>query len=150
MADEGDLRLFNAAQRVGDMVFEYVDQDPRTRLEDWRDHDVNPYFYQTDGGLLLKIYYSLPNSVCTPWGEYKFGGSGSFPENHLRDLLARLEATEAIPKETSSMGQFGPFYAIHRVGDIQLSEPRLREERDFVDYKKAKSAWTDMKAQLAR
>lgn len=140
--DEQKYKLFCMARRIADMVFELKED---RFLIDTRSQGTNSYYNQTESGLYLELYYSLPNRLWTPWGTWHFGNSGSGEmQEILETLFARLGATVHQPVVVDSNGQYGPVYALHMVDGEPLPEPTTRERESYISYKAAKHEWDAM------
>lgn len=150
VADLYDFDLYQAARRVADVIFEYIDPrfDPKSDKpwkDDRRREEVNPYHHQTANGLFLEFYYGSPSSLRTPWGEWHFSGSGSGSwEKITPELLKRFGATLHEPERTSQMGVFGPVYALHKVDEVTLPEPTELDPLAYASYDEAKEAWEEL------
>lgn len=146
-----DDNLYAAMRKIADIFFEEVkkaDKEGKIRAE-FGDDGVNPFYNQTGSGLFLEYYYGQPDKVWTPWGYWRFlwnvSYSGDAPwEEILSNVLQRLGATEYMPERNLSYGTVGPVYAIHRVDDIELPEPKEREQQNYLERGVAKKAWEAM------
>src|SRR6266571_581699 len=110
-----DLELFVAAHKVADLVHSYQDAGPGQHpwMEDWRNQVPNSQQRQTAAGLMLEMYYSLPNRLWTPWGTWHFGGSGGGSWDQATPIiLERLGATEHEAGQQTDFGYIGPVYAL--------------------------------------
>lgn len=137
-----EKELFEAAVRIANRIHEIVGGDKLVRMEDRRSESVNPFYNQTEQGLFLEFYYGMPSSLWTPWGKWGFGGSGMGHFGHIEAKVAEeFDATLHMPLQTTRMGEFGPVYALHRVGNVQLPEPKEREHDSYLSYDDAKEAW---------
>lgn len=147
-----DDELFNAVMKIVNIYFEEIkkgDVDELINISPWEDKDVNPFYSQTDSGLFIEYYYGHPSKIWTPWGYFQMCGSvisrGDAPwEKILDSFLERLGATLFIPERQEEYGTVGPVYALHRVDDIELPEPREREKQNYLEYDTAKKAWENM------
>ena len=143
VCDIYDSELFKLMHKVADIVFEYcIDYyaegpDNTTSVgervlpwkEDWRKtRKCNPYNEQTNG-LFLEFYYGTPSSLWTPWGIWKFCGSGSGSWNIeaepgkslINKILERTGAVIFAAEQEVSMGCFGPVYGLHRVAEAAFN-----------------------------
>jgi len=139
-----DKQLLRLAKKVANIAYEYA--SPKTGsdiwLQDRRKEEVNPFYHQTKEGLFLCLYYGQPGSIYTPWGEWNCWGSGSGDwTGAMPQFLQRLGAVEAESLKRTSMGEFGPVYAIMRVDEVSLPTPVMREHDEFLEYDDAKKAW---------
>lgn len=140
------FQLYMAARAVADLVYKYA--SPKVSvvdgiwLEDRRDEEVNPYYSQTDSGLFLELYYGQPGNIHTPWGKWNCWGSGCGSwEEKMPELLERLGATVHKELVHNSQGEFGPIYALHRIGDLILPDPAIRVRGEELSYETAKAEW---------
>lgn len=167
--DNNILELFRLAHKIADIVFEYcVDYyadgvknaipDSEWKLpwmQDWRKQVVNPYYNQTNG-FFLELYYGMPNTLWTPWGKWKFGGSGSgswsekdeLGKSLLDKVLERTGAVLHIEEQNTSMGVYGPVYALHCVDDMMLPTPEELDRSVFIDYEIAEDVWEGFSKKL--
>ena len=154
IADLSDMELYIAVRKIADMIFEYVGPRHRIDMEDRRQQGCNPYYNQTSNGFFLEMYYSLPNKLWTPWGEYGFGGSGGgLWEKVLPEILERLGTNVDKPHkavEQTKMGVFGPVYAIRRIDNVILPEPVELKESSYDSYKDTNKAWETLTKQHKR
>lgn len=136
--------LYDQARLIADFITKTV-ADAGLKMEDWRKESVNPYYNQTEDGLFLEFYYGMPNTLWTPWGTFKVGGSGMghFDQVH-KPILEALGATLHTPKKVTKQGEFGPVYAIHKFEDIRLPEPKERDRNHYMNYEQAKAAWEQL------
>lgn len=146
-----DDNLYSAVIRIADIFFEEVEKRDVDNLISIsrRDDGVNPFYSQTDSGLFLEYYYGHPSKIWTPWGYLGFTGScitsGNAPwEEILDSFLERLGAILFTPEQDESFGVVGPVYALHKVDDMKLPEPRLREKQNYLEYEVVKEAWKNM------
>ncbi|HEX8974828.1 MAG TPA: hypothetical protein VF817_05115 [Patescibacteria group bacterium] len=140
------FQLYMAARAIADLVYEYASPEVSRAdgiwLDDRRNEGVNPYYSQTSSGLFLELYYGQPGSIHTPWGKWGCWGSGSGSwEKKMPELLERLGATVHKELLRNSQGEFGPIYALHRVGDLVLPDPVVRARGEELSYETAKAEW---------
>lgn len=149
-----DVTFYGLTRKVADTVFELIESqisDPdgyKSSMEDRREERVNPYYNQTADGLFLELYYGMPSSLWTPWGKWGFGGSGSgYWDTILPLILERFGATLHQPLRRSSMGEFGPVYALHKVGDTPLPSPIELDNAAYASYEDSRAAWEELTLQ---
>jgi hypothetical protein len=150
-----NFELYVATRRIGDIVLKAAHRikttDKYFSAEDRRNEGVNPYYNQTETGLYLDFSYRSPHKVWTPWGEWGFVGSvGSGGDDLKRwseDVLGRLETKLFRPEINNEQGSFGPTYAVHKIGDNQLPEPKIRPNNSYLPYKTANKIWEDYTSQ---
>lgn len=146
-----DDNLYAAVRRVSDIFFEEIrkaDKEGKIHAS-FGDEGVNPFYDQTNSGLFLEYYYGHPSKVWTPWGYWQFVWGMSYSsdapwDSILSNVLQRLGATEFMPEQNLSYGTVGPVYAIHRVEDMELPEPKVRERQNYLEYEVVKKAWDNM------
>ena len=155
--DIRDATFYELTRKVADTIFELIEMetgDPdgyKSSMDDTRKEPANPYYNQTADGLFLEFYYGMPSSLWTPWGEWGFGGSGSgYWDSILPLILEQFGATLHQPLRTSSMGQFGPVYALHKVGDVSLSDPVELDNAAYTTYDDSRLAWEELTLQYRR
>lgn len=148
-----DYDLYLAMRKVGDIVAEEVRKAQAAgavMFVAFHSGGINPFCNQTDSGLFLEYYYGTPIGVWTPWGcwqfVWRFGCSGNPWPKILKRVLERLGATEFMPfmPRNVSHGVIGPVYAIHKVDDIELPEPKVREHQNYWASEMVKEAWAKM------
>ena len=144
-------QLFSAVMKIRGALFDEVRKGDPKHLIDIRrtDDGINPCYHQTEQGLFLEYHYDEPNKIWTPWGYFQMIGfsccRGDAPwEPIIAKYLERLGVTLYLPKTNEKWGQRGPVYAIHRLDDIVLPEPIVREKQNFWSYEKVMRAWKSM------
>lgn len=147
--DEQKYKLFCAARRIADIVFELIASDSELDedlfLDDTRSEGLFNSSNQTEEGLYLELYYGLPSRLRTPWGTWKFGGSGGGGMRKiLETLLSRFEAAIYLPKTSDSNGDYGQVYALHKVDGEPLPEPKARERSAYMTHEEADREWKKM------
>lgn len=156
-----DAALYALTRKVADIIFEHAISeyailrfgDPnrldKPYMEDRRKEGANPFYNQTADGLYLELYYGMPSSLWTPWGKWRFGGSGSGScwENILPSVLKRFGATLHQPLRTNTMGVFGPVYALHKVDDTPLPDPVELDNAAYASYEDSRVAWEELTKQ---
>jgi hypothetical protein len=141
------IEIFMAARAIANMAYEYA--SPSVGAESWlddrRDEEVNPYYSQTEQGIFLEIYYGRPGKIWTPWGQWTCWGSSSGDwTKALPQMLERLGATVVQDRQIiKGYGEVGPVYAIHRVDELELPEPKVRTSKP-LPYNESKRLWRDM------
>lgn len=144
-----ETRLFKLVRQVADLAFEYGSPDIGSDLwlEDRRNEEVNPRYHQAESGLFLELYYGIPGSIWTPWGNWNCWGSGSGNWNDaIQELLKRLGAVEHIPLKRSLMGEIGPVYALTSVHGVPLPPAVERRRDEHLTYEKVMEAWRSLAA----
>lgn len=142
--DLRDAAFYALTRKAADIIF----SSGGPPMEDRRKDGANPYYCQTADGLYLELYYGMPASLWTPWGEWRFSGSGCGSwENILPSLLERFGATLHQPLRTSTMGEFGPVYALHKIDDMPLPDPIELNKAAYASYKDSKAAWKELTEQ---
>ena len=133
-----------AIPKIKTILFEYIDASDCVGM-DRRNDDPNPFYSQTESGLFLEEYYGMPNVLWTPWGKLHIGESGhSFGngwEKIMTQLLPRLGASVYKSLERTSMGEFGPVYALTKIDDLELPPPIARTRDEYWNYSDACAAW---------
>lgn len=149
-----DAEFYQLTRKVADIIFTLIEaetSDPngyRSNMEDRRNERANPFYNQTADGLFLELYYGMPSSLWTPWGKWDFGGSGGGCWNTLLPLiLERFGATLHQPLRRSSMGEFGPVYALHKVSDTPLPNPIELDNAAYASYEDSRAAWEELTLQ---
>jgi hypothetical protein len=149
-----DAEFYALMRKVADIILGYTTSkvgDPdrdKPWVEDWRNETVNPFYNQTADGIYLELYYGMPSRLWTPWGKWKFIGSGSGSwENITPSLLERFGATLHLPLRTDKMGEFGPVYELHKVDDTPLPDPIRLNHTSYDSYEKLKVAWGELTRQ---
>ncbi|HBI33732.1 MAG TPA: hypothetical protein DEA43_00125 [Candidatus Moranbacteria bacterium] len=140
------FQLYMAARAIADLVYEYASPEVSgvdgIWLEDRRAEGVNPYCSQTSSGLFLELYYGQPGSIHTPWGKWNCWGSGCGSwEEKIPELLKRLDATVYKELVRNSQGEFGPIYALHRIGNLILPDSVAKTRNEELSYETAKAEW---------
>lgn len=141
-----DFAYFEAIQMVGHIIHEAAEQAGYWS-EERRDDGVNPYYNQLEAGCVVEFYYSHPHKIHTPLGEWSVTGSGmgngDESDAYLKAFLNHpdLEIKLHKPEVVSRMGQFGPWYVVRRVGNLELPEPVERPSDEFVEYQDADKLW---------
>ena len=155
--DIRDAAFYGLTRKVADTIFDLIKMDTgdpdgyKSSMEDRRKDPANPYYNQTADGLFLEFYYGMPSSLWTPWGEWGFGGSGSgYWDNILPLILEQFGATLHQPLRNSSMGEFGPVYALHKVGDTPLPDPVELDNAAYTPYEDSHTAWEELTLQYRR
>ena len=149
-----DAKFYQLTREVANIIFTLTESetsDPngyRLNMEDRRNEWANPFYSQTADGLFLELYYGMPSSLWTPWGKWGFGGSGGGCWDTILPLiLERFDATLHQPLRRSSMGEFGPVYALHKVGDTPLPNPIELDNAAYASYKDSRAAWEELTLQ---
>jgi hypothetical protein len=136
-----------AARKIADLSYEFA--SPSVKKEPWlgdrRDEGVNPFYNQTETGLFLEMYYGIPGKIWTPWGCWGCWGSGTGWDKKMTEaFLERLGATMYQQEryvEGACGGVIGPVYAVHRVDDMLLPDPVVRNRKKYLSYEQAKEEW---------
>lgn len=152
-----DYDLYVAIRRIADIFFEEVRRAQAAGADlnvEFLNENVNPFYNQTDSGLFVEYYYSSPSKIWTPWGYWQciwhVSYSGNPWEEILPRFLERIGATEHMPLRHASYGEVGPVYAVHRVDDVELPEPKVRERQNYLEYEVANKAWDNMTKRYER
>lgn len=134
-----DFLYFCAAKTAADIIFNHV-QSANVWMDDRRRDLPNPFYGQVSEGLMLKMYYSLPSTLMTPWGEWSIGGSGSgdVAATHER-IFADLGAVLAVPVKHTTMGTHGPIYALRKAGNFTLPKPSAKHQ--WLSYEESLAQW---------
>ncbi len=143
--------LYLAIKRVGAIFFEEVARlDDKNLHVTFSDEKVNPFYGQTEQGLFLEYSHGHPRKVWTPWGYWQFAWRVSYSGDPwstiLPRILERLGATLFMPERYGQYeyGKVGPIYAIHRVDEIELPEPKVREDQNYLAFEAVNAAWNNM------
>ncbi len=146
-----DAEFYQLTRAVADIIFALIKPETdnpngyRLIMHDRRNGEANPFYNQTADGLFLEIYYGMPSSLWTPWGKWDFGGSGSGCWNTILPLiLERFGATLHQPLRRSSMGEFGPVYALHKVDNTPLPNPIELDNAAYASYEDSHAAWREL------
>ena len=109
---------------------------------------VNPYYSQIadNGGIGLEFYYGMPAKLYTPLGyigitcDFTAGGD---EDAILERLIADYGAVLVAGAEISSMGEFGPVYAITKLPwtDEELPVFEYKNRKDYIGYREAKELY---------
>lgn len=135
-----DRLLFQVAHQIADMVFLIKEEDKY--LEDGRNEPANPLYDQTASGLMLELYYGVPNMFWTPWGKWNFGGGASGKwQVEMSFLMEHLSLLEARPIYNNAEGTFGPIYGIYSIHKFILPNPVFREKDSYMEYQLARETW---------
>lgn len=152
---EADYTTYKAVRALADLVFaEFYkaggSSDPASRAEAWledrRNESVNPFYDQTENGLVLELYYGLPSKIHTPWGGWSFTGSGSSPRDWFEDLVQTITEQTQATVHCPSMGRHGPWFALGKIGDYQCGPAVPREIAAYLPYESARDIWAAMTA----
>ncbi len=146
-----NFELFIAMRKIANIFFEELDahQDNGVKA-DYQDPEANCMFHQTESGLFLEYYYGAPSSLWTPWGRWDFIINVSQSGLHSMDEIlqkfnARLGAVVYTREQyCPSEGSYGPVYSLHKVDDLVLPEPRVRERLDFSEHSVVHAVWKRM------
>jgi len=148
--------VYQAIGKIREIVFLLVKRNKNLWLEERRD-SPNPYYSQTKTGLFLELYYGLPNTLWTPWGKYKIGGSGSGSGNEwglvVSELCDRFGAILVVEKRYVNGpfgGEYGPIYSLSKVDDLILPPAKALSRDLFVEYGESKRQWQDMEDRLGK
>lgn len=127
-----DFERFSQAIQIINLIKEYSAKHPKQEpnIQD----GFSPYDNQTHRGFFLEGYYGLLDSLHTPWGKYRFNDDRISFEEISNKLLIRLGATVSVPEINTKTGLFGPVFAIHKVGDIELPDPAKRPASTYRQY----------------
>lgn len=147
-----DFVLYCQIRAIADLVFIILTQhgggstagSSSLWLEDRRKEGVNPFYFQTDHGLFLEMYYGLPSTIHTPWGIWGFGGSGSGRMEPIVNalLIALAPVSVQMPKKVNNWGEFGPIYSVKGPG-------LHRKQADYIPYEAAHVLWDEMTSHYA-
>jgi hypothetical protein len=140
-------QLFRLIREIADMAYDYANSTTGLPLvlSDYRGESVNPFYYQTESGLFLELYYGKPSKIWTPWGSWRCWGSGEEEwGNVMSQFLQRLGAVEHQPLSRTHAGEFGPVYAITSVDGVPLPRATERAHGQYMAYEDAKAAWQSM------
>lgn len=145
-----EKQLFDLVQKIAVMAYDYATPVPAQGglwLEDNRAAVIVPSHFQTSSGLFLELYYRIPGKIWTPWGVWSCWGSGVGWDNEtMSKFLARLGAVEYMTLTLSSLGEFGPVYALTSVDGVPLP-PAIERPRDkYMKYEDAMAAWEALNA----
>lgn len=142
-----DYKLYCAARRIADIICE-TGIKCGCSFVDWRKEDSNPFYNQTASGFFIEFYYSKPGTLWTPWGKWGFTGSSSGNwEKAWNEVSTSLGATLYKPEETSTMGTFGPVFAVHKLDGGNLPKPAELAKTSYDSYEKVNKAWKKLTEQ---
>lgn len=142
--------FFCAAKAAADIIFEHVKRG-KVWMEDRRRQDPNSFYGQLSQGLMLKMYYSLPSTIMTPWGEWGIGGSGSGNVDALHEaILNDLGAVLSVPVKYTTMGVHGPVYSLRKAGGYTLPKPSAKPQEQWLSYEDSKARWATLLQRYGR
>ena len=140
--------VFKARKEIYDMMMELGVSSVRGK------DPVNPFYDQIvdNGGIGLEFYYGMPYKLYTPLGyinitsNFTYGGNESDIANRL---TTDYGAVLVVEKETSSLGVFGPVYAITKLPwtSEQLPVFEYKKHEDYIEYDEAKNLYKEFEAQ---
>ncbi len=138
-------RTFEGIRRVRSLILSLAEEAEEDIWMALRKNRPNPFYNQTAEGLVLELYYGLPNTLWTPWGKYRIGGSGSGNwEPTVESALPRLGAICLRGERySSSEGVIGPYYTLSRVDDFDLPEAALKSHGDYTGYEETNKRWAE-------
>jgi len=150
-----DLGLFLVARQIVNMIFTMAKEytfDGKceiTFFEDWR-HTGPSCPSQTEQGLYLSLSYhgGLPDALYTPWGKWDFSGGGSSKGNtslFVEDIVQRLGAIMSRDYPELDVR----IYEIHKMGNLTLPRPKMREVEKRDDYQVCRSQWRELSEMYA-
>lgn len=151
-----DYELYKAARIVADTIFAKLPQYNGTTkagevsrdiwFEDRRKETVNPFYCQTNDGIMLELYYGIFGSIYTPWGKWGCFGSGAGDADVLvGDVLSEFGAVLFSPVRCNHWGESGPVYRLTKIGSIILPESSLKLDlKEYFDYETAMRIWSEM------
>jgi hypothetical protein len=133
---------FVAAHAIADKCHELLRQFPDISMNDRRNEGPNPYYDRTSCGLRLEFYYGMPNKVHTPWGYYKYGGSGCGKfDDFTKELFKFIQVKMLQPGKQERIGYIGPIYTVISFDGIELPEPSALRGFEEGFYAAAKHDW---------
>lgn len=136
---------YEGIRRVRNLVVSLAEVSEQRLWMELRDEGANPYYNQTASGLFLELYYGLPSTLWTPWGKFLFGGSGSGDWRPIVEtVLSKTGAVCVQQGRQTDIGHFGPYYALKRVGDLQLPLARAKRRSEFIPYRESVQQWEAM------
>jgi hypothetical protein len=145
-----DFELYTTVRQIGDRIQE-IAKKHKCWFDDRRKQSSNPFYDQTAGGLFVEHYYDSICDLWTPWGKWNFIGSscGDWP-SIWTEVSELLGATMHQPRRVSSMGPYGPIFAITRFGGKTLPQAMALERQAYASYDEVHEAWEKLTAQYDR
>ena len=124
-----------------------------------RNESPNSYWGRTLEGLVLIQYYGCPGAIGTPIGKWSIDGGGYDYNKSIwfKKSQARFGLEEIRPLIISSMGEFGPIYAITKgIDGAELPTPKIDLVLNDVgffsasktDYAECVKQWEDIEPLL--
>jgi len=149
VTDERELfKIYKVVRQIADLAFNHwslnMVQDPYW-LIDHRDVSVNSTYNATTGGLFLEIYEVLPNSIWTPWGEWKPWDDGIGNYDLLEGFLSNF-GLELDREQTDR--SFGDIHQILEVRGFALPPAELRTP-DGYTCAQLKESWEKMRIKFS-
>lgn len=154
MNSDGAYVLYSAVRRVEEIIFEeiaaYKEREPIIGENIYfydPDTQLNAAHSQMKQGMLLEYNGLLPERIWTPWGRWRLVRGFSYPSGVDFDrvnqpLLSRLGAKE-FDREGGRDTEY-LIYALHRVDDLMLPDPELREGKEYIDAAEAHAQWREL------
>jgi hypothetical protein len=143
---EIDYKTFEAVQRLGSIIHQCA-LSAEYWMEERRDESVNPYYNQLAEGIILEYSYGLPGDIYTSIGEFKVRGSCGGSHDSSQTVHVALQSHPDIDIELfeeeriTRQGQFGPWYAIRRIGKMEFPAPVKRKKEEYAEYAPCSSLW---------
>lgn len=139
--------LFKAIQKIRDIIEHIIDKHLSSNKkimyiekgrEGWA--EPNPFFGQTEKGLLLHVVNGDPGMICTPWGGVKLIGAIAARENTSITLKLIAEEffthfeTKLHSERTDGFGWNTKLYKILTLDGTKLIEPlEINEPKDHIE-----------------
>ena len=133
---------FVAAKRIADVAHESTSGN---WWEDWRRQRPNPWYSQTEEGLIVVRGHGgrqVFDTLMTPWGELHTVGSRSgiiFDQEKFLEEVTLEPFGTPPPSVVSFSAHFGEYYGVKSVGGLTLPRASLRERPN--NYFKTGDSW---------
>lgn len=140
------LPVLRAARLLHKIAYEFACPDStglpgeKPWLQDNFKNSVNPFYNQTQRGMVFEVYYGQPGKIWTPFGEWNCWGSGAgrFP---MEKFLARFQHELLGAEIQNHMGCYGPYYIVRQVGDVELPRYEAAKADNYLPYELARAMW---------
>jgi hypothetical protein len=147
-----DLSLLEATYQIGRFIQSHVTENssdgsgkPWSNYSRYFRDGLNYLDNQTREGLVLEEYYETPSYIHTPFGRWSILGNTHGNWKKVFDAISEPLGLKLIEegKYEAGLVNFGPYWAITKWKDLEISWPIYRERSEYIPFAKVQEIWKE-------
>lgn len=142
-----EYMYFVLLNRIIEFILSYASQDSSSAnfLADMRNNNVDPFFLQTEKGIVLKIDFQnkYPLSLSSIFGEWQCFGIGKNYKEWKRIMPLIIKKLGA--KKLNIKSNRFAFYSINEVDNLPIPETMFLSRNEFLSNGQVIKRWTSLK-----